>query len=492
MAPSTNVTRCLACNDTAGYMPPNLTSNEYWEQSGTLGAGPAGPGIARKPPTRTVLSVATPVPTPPPLQAAPPGLLFQEQVQALHGPALTPAFYQVQAQPTPTVQRLVQAAAYPAPTPAPQLRRRTHQERGEHCQGEHCPVTDVVWVDKIKTVIEPKPPQANCHTVLKTQTFYETELHEWLTTVYPYVQTEWVYEPTPVLHTGVKTGYIETVHPATPTGQPYCGDGCDSSGGKHDGNDWDDWWHWHQPHLSLVPPLTGAQVVTLIFIPIFLVFDLFVWPIHLLALIFLFPFQLYTNLVHEIFHLSAGVLGGATICSVTIDPGCGPMSFMRNGSPMFTLLMGYIGSQIIGGFYVCLSFDEKASKITYLIHAPLWPAVFWFAVGVWPKIQVLIVVGTSIALWFIWQARFLRFYMLFIGLLSLYYVLWDVVDDFFFHKQNESDASILARIVPGVKAGVWAIIFIFTASGVLACAIIAGLHFFRGDIHQPSQHFLPT
>lgn len=75
-------------------------------------------------------------------------------------------------------------------------------------------------------------------------------------------------------------------------------------------------------------------------------------------------------------------------------------SFMRNGKPLFTLLMGYIGSQIIGGFYVCLAFDERASKITYLIHAPLWPAVFWFTVGVWPKIQVLLVVGASIALWF--------------------------------------------------------------------------------------------
>ena len=51
-----------------------------------------------------------------------------------------------------------------------------------------------------------------------------------------------------------------------------------------------------------------------------LLFTLFVWPIHRLALFVLLPFQLYTNLVHEIFHLVAGLLGGATICSVTIDP----------------------------------------------------------------------------------------------------------------------------------------------------------------------------
>lgn len=73
---------------------------------------------------------------------------------------------------------------------------------------------------------------------------------------------------------------------------------------------------------------------------------------------------------------------------------------MRNGSPLFTLVSGYIGSQILGGFYVALAFDERCSKITYLIHAPLWPAVFWFTVGVWPKIQMLIWVGASISLWF--------------------------------------------------------------------------------------------
>lgn len=62
--------------------------------------------------------------------------------------------------------------------------------------------------------------------------------------------------------------------------------------------------------------------------------------------------------------------------------------------------MGYTGSQLIGGLYTTLAFDERCAKIAYLIHAPLWPAVFWFTVGFWPKLQILITVGSSIALWF--------------------------------------------------------------------------------------------
>lgn len=67
--------------------------------------------------------------------------------------------------------------------------------------------------------------------------------------------------------------------------------------------------------------------------------------------------------------------------------------------------MGYIGSQLIGGLYTTLAFDERCAKIAYLIHAPLWPAVFWFTVGFWPKVQVAITVGWSVGLWFSEWAR---------------------------------------------------------------------------------------
>ena len=161
-----------------------------------------------------------------------------------------------------------------------------------------------------------------------------SEFHQWRTTVFAVTSTKWIEKPTPVVMTSSVTSYYPTVisgpaptpAPAPPLASPHWGcDDChlstpsdNNGGGRGDG--WWDGWHWHWPHRSLVPPLHGPQIATLIVIPLMLLFTLFVWPIHRLALFVLLPFQLYTNLVHEIFHLVAGLLGGATICSVTIDP----------------------------------------------------------------------------------------------------------------------------------------------------------------------------
>lgn len=227
--------------------------------------------------------------------------------------------------PTPRTVHGPVAPQAPRPTPAPQYQRRdiSHERRND-CEGDSCP-TETKFEEKVKTVHKGQP-HSTCHTKYRTETVWKTELHEWVKTVYPYVVTDWVYEPTPLVHTAEKTVWFETVHPARPTGSTDCKTDCHPQGGGDDGHQdgWDEWWKTHRPHGSLVPPLTGTQIVTLVLIPVFLVFDLFVWPIHILALIFLLPFQMYTNLVHEIFHLAAGVLGGATVCSVTIDPGCGP------------------------------------------------------------------------------------------------------------------------------------------------------------------------
>lgn len=323
MPPSTGVVKCLPGNITTHQGAINLNHSLNWTHCGPVeGSGSRSNSVA----TRTVPVVAMPTPT----AFVKPPERFGLQGQPGHHSHPGPQAYfhpKYNARPTPTAEPNLRPDGYlhPAPTPAPQPRRRALEERWADCQGEHCPQTDVVWVDKVKTVEQQKPNPATCHTLTKTSTFWQTELHQWITTTYPFVTTEWVYEPTPIVHTALKTTYIETVHHAKPTGSPHCGHSCEDGGNPDDGASWDDWWHWHHPHLSLIPTLTAAQIVTVVLIPIFLVFDLFVWPIHVLALIFLFPFQMYTNLVHEIFHLSAGVLGGAIICSVTIDPGCGPM-----------------------------------------------------------------------------------------------------------------------------------------------------------------------
>lgn len=167
-------------------------------------------------------------------------------------------------------------------------------------------------------------------------------------------------------------------------------------------------------------------------------------------------------------------------------------STMRNGFAHFTLFAGYAGSLTFGSAMTVFAFDEKCSKILYLVHAPLWLLVFWFTVGLLPKLQIVAVVGGSVAMWFVLEGRVLRFHNLFLGLMSLFYPLWDAMDDYIHNKQNESDVSLMARLIPSITAGSWAFLFILLSNGLLALMIVLGLHFFPGDIHAAAVNFLPT
>ena len=53
----------------------------------------------------------------------------------------------------------------------------------------------------------------------------------------------------------------------------------------------------------------------------------------------------------------------------------------------------------------------------------------------------------------------LRFYVLFNGVMSCLYSVWDIVDDLVFRKVNESDASQFAKLCPLIPSRVWGVIW---------------------------------
>lgn len=80
-----------------------------------------------------------------------------------------------------------------------------------------------------------------------------------------------------------------------------------------------------------------------------------------------------------------------------------------------------------------------------------------------------------VGFWFIEHAYYLRFYVLFIGVMSALYSLWDIMDDLILRKVNESDASQFAKLVPAVPAQVWGAIWLVISFVFFACGILAGL-----------------
>jgi hypothetical protein len=80
-----------------------------------------------------------------------------------------------------------------------------------------------------------------------------------------------------------------------------------------------------------------------------------------------------------------------------------------------------------------------------------------------------------VAFWFIADGKPLRFYVLFVGIMSALYALYDIVDDLIFRKIHESDASQFARMCPIMGARAWGCLWLLIAFAFLAAAILAGL-----------------
>lgn len=240
----------------------------------------------------------------------------------------------------------------PAATPSPRLAKRwddcpDDNPRCAKCKNPPCGTeTDVVWVHQTKTIDsnphhhdDGSPPASSiCFTVQETKTFFETEQRVWMTTVFPVESTVWVWEKVPHIVQSASTSIGSKFVPVClKPPSDWCQDGwyngvwqgsgdepCwkDSTGGWWNNDDWV--WHWGWCR-DVIPPLHKPQIITLIMIPVFLVVITSLWAIRWLAVLTILPFQMYTNLIHELSHVFAGIMGGAKVCTVTIDPGCGPI-----------------------------------------------------------------------------------------------------------------------------------------------------------------------
>jgi len=244
---------------------------------------------------------------------------------------------------------------------------------------------------------------------------------------------------------------------------------------------------------SITPNET--QRITLIVAGCYIIAIAILWHIPILSYI-IYPFKLLTVGFHEMSHAFMGVLTCARIHSITIDPDEGGSTSMSGGIPWLTLPAGYLGSSFIGATLIACGFDTKASKIACLGLAGFYLFTLWWARKSW--LTWLLILGMSglvVLFWLVADGLALRYFILFVGVMSCMYVLWDVVDDTIARKVNTSDASAFARICGCCPARVWGIIWLIQAFIFFALGIIVGLVAFKKSAAQQRQdslHFLPS
>ncbi|OAX41861.1 hypothetical protein K503DRAFT_848130 [Rhizopogon vinicolor AM-OR11-026] len=239
----------------------------------------------------------------------------------------------------------------------------------------------------------------------------------------------------------------------------------------------------------------ATQRTTLIVAGCYVIIIAILWHVPVLSWI-IYPFKLLTVGFHEMSHAIAGILTCATIHSVELDPDEGGETRMSGGVPWITLPAGYLGSSLIGACLITCGFDTNASKVACLALGAFFLFTLWWArrnVLTW--VLILGMSGLIVLFWLVADSVALRFFVLFIGVMSDLYVLWDVIDDTIERKVNSSDASAFARICGCCPSRVWGVIWLIIAFMFFAAGVIVGIVAFKESTSEQeaeSAHFLPA
>ncbi|KAL7419609.1 hypothetical protein Q5752_005521 [Cryptotrichosporon argae] len=264
---------------------------------------------------------------------------------------------------------------------------------------------------------------------------------------------------------------------------------------------------------SLAP--TDAQKITLIVAASYVV-AIAILP-YLKELIY--PFKLLTVGMHEMCHAIAGILTCARVQGIELDPDEGGCTTMRGGIPAITLPAGYLGSSLIGAALITCGFDTDASKVACLVLAAFffltlyWARRSWIAYATIALMVALIIVRACVLdphvslirnalgicmidaqiTWLVADSVALRFLVLFIGVMSCLYCIWDIIDDTLARKVNSSDASEYADMIGCCSSRFWGAFWLLQSICFFVAGILVGLVAFRetwAEQADDARHFL--
>lgn len=186
---------------------------------------------------------------------------------------------------------------------------------------------------------------------------------------------------------------------------------------------------------------------------------------------------------------------GGRILSITIDPNLGGATRVEGGHPPSILTAGYVGSTLLGFLLLIAGWDTLGSKVASWVIAIglLCPLVL-----VRDKLTIVLTFfyeALLIGFWFIDHASALRFYCLFVGTMSIFYVVWDISEDRFFNKVNDSDATQFSLLFPHIPMHVWAMFWLLFSSLFFIASVLIGIASFKldyDDMQAQAAQWLPT
>ncbi|KAK4219193.1 peptidase M50B-like-domain-containing protein [Rhypophila decipiens] len=240
--------------------------------------------------------------------------------------------------------------------------------------------------------------------------------------------------------------------------------------------------------------VNDTQKVTLGVIAAYIVGIAILWNVPYIRWV-LWPFKMLVIAFHEFSHAFACIITGGKVKSISLDPREGGVTHMLGGRNIITLPAGYLGSSLIGALLTFCGFNIVASKIASFAVGVCFLLTMWWGRRDWLTIgTILASVGLLVGCWFIAHAEALRFVILFIGIMSSLYSVWDICDDLILRKVNSSDASVFAKRYGG-SSQCWGVIWSIISLLFMVAGILAGIAAFRQsaeEMRNDSGKFIPT
>lgn len=225
------------------------------------------------------------------------------------------------------------------------------------------------------------------------------------------------------------------------------------------------------------PELTDFQRDTMYWILGYVVGICILWKLPLLNYL-LFPFKIMTVALHEFGHALMALLTGAKVQRIELDLELGGVTHWTGGWKLWVLPAGYLGSSLLGGLMVMSGFDVTASKVASITFGVIMILVLFWARNWVARLTTVAFIALIVGLWFIEEGAGIRHVMLFLGVMSCLYSIWDIIEDLVLRKVNESDASQFAKACFCCPAQVWGLIWALISIVCLGGGIVAGLVIF--------------
>ncbi|KAH7335301.1 peptidase M50B-like-domain-containing protein [Rhizoctonia solani] len=248
-----------------------------------------------------------------------------------------------------------------------------------------------------------------------------------------------------------------------------------------------------EPHPPIFRP-TQEQAVVIYASVVFIVVISALWHIPG-ARTLINPLKLFTIGWHELSHMAAAIFTGGRITSISIDPNTGGCTRVEGGHPPTILAAGYLGSTLIGAGLVVASWDTLAAKIASFPVAIGLAVPLILVRDVFTIVLIVIYEALLIGFWFINHGDGLRYYCLFLGIMSIFFVVWDFTDDRFFKKLNDSDATQFSLLYPKVPPHYWATGWLVFSSLMFIGMLLLGIAVFKrtpDEMAEEAAIFLPT